>query len=702
MKKIEKVFSINGEDIKVTMGNFGFRADSALMLQKGETVVMTFVTVDTKDTDLDYFPLGVNYVEKYYAGGIISGSRFVKREKRPSDDAVIKGRVIDRGLRPLFPVSFKKAVSIVVNVLAYDGENDPALLAANAASLALSLSSIPFAGPLAFVRIGLTDEQVLDVNLKNGDLENSKLDAVIACSGDRVTQLEIAADQISDDVMKKAFELSVEKSVGWLDMIEKLKKEFGKKKLEYTEQKVDEELVEKYSKLYKKEIEKALFDEDNRNLLLDQIKNKAIEETDDENITKIEIVNALTQIEKKITRGYLLKGERLSGRKLDEIREIEIQAPFLPRVHGSAMFRRGITQALSITTLGSTRLVQINENFEGESEQRYMHHYVGPNYSFGDAGRFNFYAGNREIGHGVLAQKAILPVLPSEEDFPYAIRVVSEILSQNGSTSMAATCGSCLSLMDAGVPIKSPVAGISIGLITEDQSQKNFQLLTDVQDVEDFYGDMDFKVCGTKDGITAIQMDTKLKGVSVDILIKALDQAKEAKLDILDLYKKVLDAPREKLSKYAPRVQTLNIKTDQIGELIGPGGKVIKGILESVGNKAEVDIKDDGQVLITSVDEEAMNQVIEKIEAMFEEPEIGKLYKGKVAKIMNFGAFVDVSPSISGLVHISEIQDGFISDPNKVLEVGQEVVVKLVAIDSEGRLKLSIKQANAKKQSKTK
>ncbi|MBD3363481.1 polyribonucleotide nucleotidyltransferase [Candidatus Dojkabacteria bacterium] len=696
MQKFEKTFSLNGEDITITMGNFGFRADSAVMVQKGETVVMVFVTVDSKESDLDYFPLSVNYMEKFYAGGVISGSRFIKREKRPSDDAIIKGRVIDRAMRPLFPDGFKRSVSIVINVMAYDEKNDPAILGANAASLAVHLSSIPFDGPVSSVKIGTDENGELIVDPDETMMKDSQLNAVISSTKDTITQLEIEGDEIPEEKMASAFEVAFEKAQEWNDIMEEIQKEKGKEKLEYNENKVDEELVKKYKKEYKKEIEKALFDDKNRNDMLDEIHNKAIEEKD-EDVSNSDIINAFQYIEKSITREYLLEGKRLSGRDFDEIREIQIESPFLPRVHGSAMFRRGKTQALSITTLGSMRLAQMSESYEGESEKRYMHHYVGPNYSYGDAGRFSFYAGNREIGHGALAEKAVKKVLPSEEEFPYAIRVVSEILSQNGSTSMAATCGSCLALMDAGVPIKTPVAGISIGLITKDKEQKKYQLLTDVQDVEDFFGDMDFKVCGTKDGISAIQMDTKLKGVKLEILQEALKPAKSARLKILDIYKEVLPEPRSELKEYAPRCKVITINKEKIGDLIGPGGKTIKAILESVDNKVEINIEDDGQVTLTAVDQGAMKQAEEKINEIVAEPEIGKIYEGEVDKITSFGAFVDVSPAISGLVHISEITDGYVKDVSKHLKVGQKVKVKLIDIDNEGRLKLSMKEANKKK-----
>lgn len=704
MQKYEKTFTACGKEIQVTSGNFGFRSDIALKVQQGETVVMIFVTVDSKDTHLDYFPLGINYMEKFYASGTISGSRFIKRERRPSEAATVKGRVIDRSVRPLFPAGFKRGVSVVINVMSYDGENDPAILGANAAAMAIHASSIPFFGPVSSVLIGMDEEENLLVNPDVSVMKTSKLNAVISSTKDAVSQLEIDGDQVSEAKMAEAFQLAFDEAQAWTKAMDEVREDIGNEKLEYAESKANMDLVEVYKASHREQISEALFDDENRNDRLKAIQNEIIEKFEEEKdedseITKGDIETALHYIEKQVTREAMLSGKRVSGREMNEIRELLLEATVLPRVHGSALFSRGKSQALSITTLGSLRLAQVTEGLDGEEEKTFMHHYVGPNYSFGDAGRFSFYAGNREIGHGTLGEKAIEWVMPSKEDFPYTVRVVSEVLSQQGSSSMAATCGATLALMDAGVPITAPVAGISLGLITHDESQEKYQLLTDVQDVEDFYGDMDLKVAGTEKGITAIQMDTKLKGVKVNILQEGLGQAKEARQVILDKYKEILTAPRTELSEHAPRVKKMSIKKDRIGELIGPGGKVIKAILESVENKVDVNIEDDGTIVITSVFADLMEKVVTQIGAITEEPEIGKIYTGKVAKIMDFGAFVDVSPSISGLVHVSELADGFVKDVTSVVSEGQEVKVKLVSIDDRGRLKLSMKQAIPKEES---
>ncbi len=700
MQKIERSFDLNGQPVKITLGNFGFRCDTAVMLQKGETTVMVFLTVDPKETELDYFPLGVHYMEKHYAGGIISGSRFIKRETRPSDDAIVKGRVIDRSIRPLFPSGFKNPVSIVINVMSYDEVNDPAILGGNAASLALHLSSVPWAGPIALTKVVIGDNEEIISNPIVEVSEKSMTEAIISNTKDTITQLEIEANQVNNAIMGDIFDTAMRDSQVWIDKFNSLKEEFGKEKLPYNESKVDETIVESVKSSYFDKINEAMFDDDNRNNKLEKLYIEISEDkVDEENdISEAQIINAVKYIEKEITRENLLNSKRLSNRGMEEIRDIKIETPFLPRVHGSAMFSRGISQTLSITTLGSTRLAQMGESFEGESEKFFMHHYHGPNYSFGSAGRYSFYPGNREIGHGTLAEKAIKIVMPSQEEFPYTIRVVSEILSQNGSSSMAATCGACLSLMDAGVPIKAPVAGISIGLITQDESQESYKLLLDVQDVEDYYGDMDFKVAGTRDGITAIQMDTKLKGIKSNILKDALNLAEKGRLYILDQYTDILDKPRNELNKYAPRVETVKINTNKIGDLIGPSGKNIKAILELVGDKADIDIQDDGRVNITAVDKETINKVKEEIEKLTEEAELGKVYKGKIVKILPSGAIVSISPSISGYVHVSEISDSFVKDINKHLSMGEEVTVKVLEIDKENdKVKLTIKGVDKKK-----
>ncbi len=697
-KELTTSIQVNGVDMVFKFGKLAPRAEAAVTAQLGETVVLTVVSMSQKETTLDYFPLTVEYIEKFYAGGIISGSRFLKREMRPSDSATLKARQIDHSIRSLFPKTFKRDVNVIVTVLSYDGINDPELLAVNSASMALMLSSLPFLGPSASVRIGVKGTEVL---VNPGNDKESELDAefMVSVREDRVLNIEGWGDQVSEDVMDQILDKAVEACQPILKAQTEFAKENGKPKLEVPEDKAIEALIEKTKSEYLSDITSALYDKENRNLLFDGIKNKIFEglgETEDD-ITLGDVSEAVEYVAKKVMREGVIKNEkRTSGRKIDEIRELEIETGILPRVHGSALFRRGKTQALSITTLGSTRLVQTLESFEGEEEKPFMHHYNGPSYSIGEAGRFSYYPGRREIGHGHIAENALKKLLPTVEEFPYTIRVVSEILSQQGSSSMAATCGTSLSLMHAGVPIKAQVAGISVGLVTEDNNLENYKLLTDIEDVEDFYGDMDFKVTGTEKGVTAIQLDNKLMGVPVKILKEAFRRSREARVKILAEMNQVISKPNAELSKYAPRVKVLKINTEKIGELIGPGGKNIKGILEKCQNLVDIDIKDDGSVFISSISAEMSKLAEDLINSVVEEPEIGKTYNGIVDKVMPYGAFVDVSAGISGLLHVSEMSEQFVKDPSTIVKEGQKLTVKIIKIEN-GKVSFTLKGVEQQK-----
>ncbi len=694
-KKITKSFNFNGKEIIIETGHIGFRADAAIMVRQGDTVLNVMVTVSDRPTELDYFPLGINYVEKFYAAGVISGSRFIKRERRPSDEGVVKGRQIDRALRPLFPEGFKNEVNVTINVLAYDGVADPVVLAINAASIALMMSSVPFDGPAAGVRVAIDKDGKLMINPNLQEMEDNKLDAAMGVNKNGITMLEVGANQVTEDEMKEAFKMAFDAGQESLKFQEEIRKELGKEKIQFVSKEVSAELVEEVEKKYKAEIVEALFDDENRKQKIKDIENKAIEEmaTGEEGApSKFDILAAIWKISKKITRHAILEEKkRLSARAMDEIRELHIEVGVLPRVHGSALFSRGNTQVLSIVTLGSLRLEQSLEEIDGESTKRYMHHYNGPRYSMGEAGRMEFYPGNREIGHGAMAEKALEPMIPSRDEFPYTVRVVSEILSQNGSSSQAATCGSTLALMDAGVPIKAPVAGIAIGLVTSDEQSK-YQLVTDMQDVEDFYGDMDFKVMGTSVGITAIQMDTKQQGVKVEILQEALGWAKKGRMEVLDAMSKVISEPRKELNEFAPKVEVVQINKEKIGELIGPGGKNIKAIMEQVGDKVDIEIEDDGRVIITTVEDELMQKAVNLIKNQMEEPEVGKIYDGVIDKVVEFGAFVNISPQITGLIHVSEMSNDFVKDPNTLVKSGDKVKVKLISMEK-GRQSYSMKAA---------
>lgn len=701
-KKITKSCKVANQEIIFELGELAPRANSSILASMGDTVVLVTVTISSEETDKDYFPLSVEFIEKFYAGGVISGSRFVKRERFPSDEAILKARMIDRSLRPLFPQDFRRDVQIVVTVLSYDDQNDPAILGINAASAAVAISEIPFDGPVAGIRIGLKDGKFI-LNPTNGEVEKSDMDLVISGTEKAIVMIDAGAKEIEEKTVADAFDFAHDQFKQLLNFQKDLQKEIKPKKIQQEEAQPKAELVKELTKRYEKTIDEIIYDlkgnipGERRGVAINEIIAEYTAEKEG-TYSKQEVSNVIeTMVKEKVRKRILEKGERPSNRALDEIREVGCKVGLLPRTHGSAFFHRGVTQSLSIVTLGSTRLEQILESFEGEETKRFMHHYNGPSYSLGEAGRYNYYPGRREIGHGALAEKALKPVMPSEEEFPYTIRVVSEILAQQGSSSMAATCGSTLALMDAGVPIKRPVAGIAIGLVTSKDLKKHV-LLTDVQDLEDFYGDMDFKVTGTEKGITAIQMDNKLKGIKVEILKEALIAAKKARSKVLEKMTATLAAPRKKLSKYAPKITTIEINPAKIADLIGPGGKIIRNIIEKTG--VEIDIKETGLVHIAAVTEDAREKALQMINAIVEEAEVGKIYKGEVSKIMPYGVFVDVSPAISGLVHISEIAEGFVSDPNKFVKEGQEVKVKVIGIDDEGRINFSIKRVSEDKKSK--
>lgn len=695
----EKKISINfeGEDLTFSTGNLAFRADSAVRVQIGETVVLAIVTVDKEESSLDYFPLSVEYIEKFYAGGIISGSRFVKRERRPSDEAVLKARQVDHSIRSLFPKGFKNAVSVVITVMSYDDVHDPADLAVSAASAALMMSSVPFNGPSASLSVGVNKEDdSLVVNPKVGSEEELRAHFIVGLTEDKVLNIEGWADEVSEEKMDEIMDLAAERVKPLYDLQNKFAKEFGREKLEYSEKPVAEEIIKLVEEGYHDQIREALYNKPDRKEEYARIVSEIVEKNEG-NVSKQNATDALEYIARKIMREGVLKEEkRTSGRELTEIRPISIDVGVLPRVHGSSLFTRGLTQAMSIVTLGSTRLSQTLESFEGEEEKRFMHHYNGPSYSYGEAGRFSYYPGRREIGHGHITENALKTILPSEEEFPYTIRVVSEILSQNGSTSMAAACATSLALMDAGVPLKTAVAGIAIGLVTADDNLEEYKLLTDMEDVEDFYGDMDFKVVGTKNGITAIQLDNKLRGVPISILKEAFRRSRDGRLFILDKMNAVLQQSRDQVSEHAPKVDVLHIDQTRIGELIGPGGKNIKNIVETAEafGDIDIDIQDDGTVYVTAVSSEARDKALGMINEMFEEAEVGKEYDGVVDRIESYGLFVKITSNISGLVHISEITEGFIKDLSKHFKVGDKVKVKVIGIDDMGRVKLTMKGLN--------
>ncbi len=691
-KQYEKTIDFNGEKLTFKLGGLAPRADSTVWAQVGETVILAIVTVGKENPNLDYFPLSIEYIEKFYAGGRISGSRFQKRERWPSDDAVLKARQIDHSIRSLFPKGYKNEVSLTLTVLAYDNVHDPETLAVTAGSLALMNSSVPFMGPAASVVIGVKDGE-FNINPSNG-LDIEEFDSEFIVSGksdDRILNIEGFGDEFPEEKMYELLDIALSSIKPLLKVQEEITKELGKVRPEFVDLYPEEEILSEIEKEYGSKLREALSNREKRDELLQKIKDELAKKyAENENWSSSIINDSLEYLAKRYVREDILNSDkRTSGRKLDEIRPLSIEVGVLPRVHGSAIFQRGLTQCLSVVTLGSTRLVQQLESYEGEDAKRWMHHYNGPNYSLGLAGRFNYIPGRREVGHGNIGENALLKMIPSVDKFPYTLRVVSEILSQQGSSSMAATCGTTLALMDAGVPIKAAVGGVSVGLVT-DKDEKNFKFIVDIEDVEDFYGDMDFKVTGTVNGITAIQLDNKLRGIPVEILKKAIEKSKEGRLQILKAMSEVIAHPRENLSEYAPKVEIIKIKQEKIGELIGPGGKVIKGIIDKVGGDVEIDIQDDGTVTITSLDDEQRLKAKTMVEEIVTEPEIGRVYEGKVASVKEYGAFVDVSSNISGLVHKSEMSDKFVSNPQDFVKEGQTVKVKILKLEN-GRISFTMK-----------
>ena len=690
MFKIHKEeIKINDKKITLETGKIARQADGAIIASCGETVVIATVVGAKKVAEgQDYFPLSVNYQEKYYAAGKIPGGYF-KREARPTEAETLISRLIDRPIRPLFPSGFMNEVQLLPTVLSYDGDNQPDVLSIIASSAALAISGLPFQGPIAASRVGYKEGKFL-LNPSQEQLKTSELDLVVAGTKDAVLMVESETSGLSEKVMLDAVKFGHENFLPIIDTIEKLVKKAGKPKWEIKEVNLSE-VKKKISEKFEKDLRSAFkeVDKKKRSTSISEIDSKCKEMFfEDTNVTENQAMSQLKSIEKDIVRTAILKDKkRIDGRGLADVRKIQCEVGLLPRTHGSALFTRGETQALVTTTLGMSDDEQRLESLDGMQRSGFMLHYNFPPFSVGECGRIG--TGRREIGHGKLAWRAIKSSLPLKENFPYTIRVVSEITESNGSSSMATVCGTSLALMDAGVPIKDPVAGIAMGLIKEGEK---FSVLSDILGDEDHLGDMDFKVAGTKDGITSLQMDIKITGITFEIMEKALEQAKAGREHILKEMNKSLQSSRKELSKHTPKMETLKVDKKDIATVIGKGGATIREIVENSG--AKVDVKDTGEVTVAAPDEESRNKAIDFIKALVAKPEMGKIYKGKVVKIMEFGAFVNFLGKQDGLVHISELADKRVAKVGDVVKEGDEVSVKVVGFDR-GKVKLSMKQASA-------
>lgn len=688
MTKITSVsINVGGRDLKLEYGKFSEQANAAILVTYGETMVHVTTVMGKSETTLSYFPLSVDFAEKLYAGGKIKGSRWVKRDGRPSDEAVLKGRIIDRSIRPLFPKSVKRDVQVIATVLSADGVNDADMPGLVATSAALSVSDIPWEGPIAGVRVGIVEGQMV-ANPTYEQRKNSKLDLVVTGSAEAIVMVEAGANEVTEEETLKAMQFAHEEIKKIVAVITDLQKKIGKVKQEFAEVLlVPADLREEVAKKIRTDVAKKLGKPDSEDGLVEgfiaQLKEEYAEKLDGKQLYEI-VHDVLAEETRKIT---IQQEQRIDGRKLTEIRPLEAEVDLLPRTHGSAMFKRGQTQVLSIATLGAPSLGQILETMESETVKHYIHHYTMPPYASGETGRFGP-PGRREIGHGALAERAIMPMLPAEIDFPYTIMVVSEVMSSNGSTSQASVCGSTMALMAAGVPLKKPVAGIAMGLMTDG---KKSVVLTDIAGIEDHVGDMDFKVAGTKEGITALQMDIKVKGISFEVLEKALAQAKVARLEIMEVMLKAIPQPRKELSKYAPKIVQFEIATDKIGEVIGPGGKNIKLIMSETG--AQVDIDDStgvGKVTVSGVDPVGMDKAVTWIKGMTHVAEPGEEYDGKVTRVEGYGAFVEFLPGKQGLVHVSRMSKEYVQDASAIVKEGDTVHVYVKGVDDMGRTDLSM------------
>lgn len=686
-----------GRTLELEVGRVGFRSTSSVLVRYGDTVVLGTAMVGKPLQGFDYFPLSIDYEERFYAAGRISGSRFIKREGKPSDDAVLIGRLIDRPIRPLWPKGYRNEVQGIATVLSMDPSFRPDMIAMIAMSAAFMLTGAPFDGPVAGVRVGINDKGEYQAFMSADDLSKSKLDLVVAGTADAIMMVEAGAREATEEEIGGALDFAQTAIKPAVELQKELAKHMSVTAQEYELTLPDDTIQKDVDGWVEGKLGEAIrapYPERNEmiGVLRDAFHNDFEEKfgTDDYATMRTEYDEAFTMaLHKDVRKGIIKDNLRPDGRKLTEIRPLSSEVGLLPRAHGSSIFTRGVTQGMNIVTLAPLSYAQMVDTMEQkDAERRYMHHYNAPGYSTGEVKRLGS-PGRREIGHGYLAERALSAVLPDENDFPYAIRSVTEIMSQNGSTSMAATCSSCLALMDAGVPLKAPVSGIAMGLMVDGD---NTYVLSDIADAEDFAGDMDFKVAGTSKGITALQMDMKVHGLPAATLKKAMEQAKEGRAFILQHMLTTLPEPRTELSPYAPRVETMMINPEKIREVIGKGGETIQKITGETG--AEIDIKDDGTIMIASPDKTSIDAARQWIASIVEEPEVGKIYHDKpVVSVMDFGAFVQIMPGKDGLVHVSEMKEERVNKPSDVVKEGDKVTVKLIAIDDRGRLQLSMKAA---------
>ncbi|OGZ19154.1 MAG: polyribonucleotide nucleotidyltransferase [Candidatus Nealsonbacteria bacterium RBG_13_38_11] len=711
----KKTFKLNigGKELKVEISKLAERASGSVLVQYGETMVLaTAVMSDSEREGADFFPLTVEYEERYYAAGKILGSRYLRRESRPSDEAILTARFIDRAIRPRFPKNLKREVQIVITCLSWDRENDPDVIGLIAASLALSISDIPWSGPIAIIRVGKNEKDFIlnpiyqerekaDLDLAitglssplAKDLGNDKDDDIL------INMIEMEGNEMEEDTVLKAIDFAKPFLKQLIDFQKEIAEKTGKEKVIIKETPKDENLERDIKDFLSDKLEKAFFQKDKKS------------RTDEVNILKEELVSFIQvkypdmgkesytrsffeqELEKIVHENIIKSDKRPDARKIDEIRNIQCEIGLLPRTHGSGLFVRGQTQALSILTLGAPGDVRLLEGMETTGKKRFMHHYNFPPYSSGEIKPMRG-PGRREIGHGMLAEKALMPLVPGFDEFPYTIRIVTEILSSNGSTSMASVSAASLALMDAGVPIKRPGAGIALGLMTD--LKGNYKILTDIQGPEDHHGDMDFKIAGTEKGITAIQMDVKIQGIGKEIISNTLSQGKKARLQILNEMAKVISKPKEKLSAYAPRILILQINPVKIREVIGPGGKVINEIIGECG--VSIDIEDSGRIFITADKEDAVEKAASWIKNITHEVKAGEIFQGKVKRILDFGAFVEILPGQEGLVHISQLANYRVNKVEDIVKVGDIIPVKVIAIDEQGRINLSLKEVKNNKE----